>query len=74
MIPDEDGAALDRRGQDEIEGRTGAGTPAPDAAPSTTSPPAGPHGTPELTEPAATPGTGALPDADPDGEADAATG
>ncbi|WP_237477668.1 hypothetical protein [Lichenibacterium dinghuense] len=71
MRPDDDGAALDGRGQAEIEGRAKAGTadaPAPGA------PPAGPHGTPELTEPGATPGTGALPDPGPDDEADAATG
>lgn len=71
MRPDED--ALDERGQAEIEGRAGTALAAgPSAKPEP--PPAGPHGAPELTEPMATPGTGALPGTDPDDEAEAATG
>jgi hypothetical protein len=35
--------------------------------------PAGPHATPELTDDEATPGAGTLPDADTEGDADAAT-
>ncbi len=69
---DDDGAAMDSRGQAEIEGRAGAEAAGrEDASPG--SPPAGPHGAPELTEPAATPGAGALPDVNADDEADAAT-
>lgn len=37
-------------------------------------PPAGPHARPELTNPDATPGTGALPDQNTSGDADGGTG
>ena len=36
--------------------------------------PAGPHARPELTDEGATPGTGALPDPQPDGDVDPGTG
>ena len=68
----DDGRSFDSEGQAEIEGRTGRAGDA--AAPAPDQPIAGPHATPELTNPEATAGTGALPSATPDGEADAATG
>ena len=50
----------DKAAQDAIEGRTGtAGGNAPD--PSERPPTAGPHADPDLINPDATPGTGALP-------------
>lgn len=68
---DED-ADLDRIGQEEIEGRTGATEAS--AGPPEGASPAGPHEKPSLTNPEATAGSGALPSPTPDGEADAATG
>lgn len=71
--PSDDGRAFDSAGQAEIEGRKAApatGTAAADPG----GPPAGPHETLELTDPLSTAGSGALPSATPDGEADAATG
>ena len=55
----------DKAAQDAIEGRTGASGRTPE--PSEHPPIAGPHADPELVNPDATPGTGALP---PPGEHD----
>ena len=64
------GRSLDSQGQAEIEGRTNTA----EEAASWDAPMAGPHARPELTNPEATAGTGALPSPTPDDEADAATG
>lgn len=71
-----DDAAFDRAGQDAVEGRTGragAQSPAPGGK-AGDGPSAGPHATAPLTSDAATPGTGALPDGDQEGETDPGTG
>lgn len=63
------GKSADQIGQAEIEGRTETVEKArPDM------PPAGPHASPSLTNAEATPGSGALPVAPPDGEADPGVG
>lgn len=60
-----------QRASDEIEGRKPA--PPPDSPPGDT-PPAGPHAAPELTNDAATPGAGALPEADDAADVEPGTG
>lgn len=61
----------DKAAQHAIEGRTAASkTPGTSDNP----PPAGPHADPALINSDATPGTGALPSPDEDGDADAASG
>ncbi len=67
------GSDLDKAGQEEIEGRAAATPAAADGAARQLTP-AGPHAETGLTNPDATPGTGALPSPTPDDEADAATG
>jgi hypothetical protein len=62
-------ADLDKVGQDEIEGRT-----APTHVSSEALPTPGTHAQSDLTNHDATPGSGALPSAEPHDEADAATG
>ena len=68
--PGGDDADLDRIGQEEIEGRTGAG----ETAPPPDMPPAGPHDKPFLIDPDATAGTGSLPAPTPGDEVDPGTG
>jgi hypothetical protein len=63
------GADLDKVGQDEIEGRTASTDTS-----SETPPTPGTHAESALTNHEATPGSGALPSAEPHDEADAATG
>lgn len=63
----------DKAAQDSIEGRTagrGGDSPEPEATP----PAAGPHANPELINPDATPGTGALPTPGKEGDADPGSG
>lgn len=60
-----------QQARDEIEGRKP--NPPPAVADETT-PPAGPHAAPELTNDAATPGAGTLPDGEQGDDAEAGTG
>ena len=70
-VESQSGTEFDKAGQNAIEGRPVAPEPDGDAA---KRPPAGPHAEAALTNSEATPGSGALPSASRDDEADAATG